>query len=421
MRVVFDASPRPSRRAKALERILPVDTSRRAIAARKRRTTIARDLAEYRKTPADRLPMHVRHCHGTGANDWWIHTCMKHAMDGVVTRIPYHCNSWRCPVCRHHEAHIMYARIAKAAEPLDPNGWCFLVLTLDRHGTYTDVRKWQNAQAAYKDLSTMSGLFMQNLRRWQARELKESIQETGSSGGWEVTKKQWVATVEAHKAKTGGWPHVNIMLWSPKLAEWLRKEREEKEADGLSGRDAVLVSRELADCIERAGWGIMSTAEAADSPNAVAGYITKIANKADQTTGEIAKLTQLPMNAPFKFRRLRCGVGFLPPRKKNPNVTGALVRRQREGFGGGIDVLPIHSIKDPKLIEFSERACAREEQIFIAELEAEVRCVRQLKRFGHAAVELPPVTRWLGKLRLERGPPMNDTLLEHEKYLARPA
>lgn len=366
---------------------------RRHEAAKNRAKSIRSDLAKFRATPSDQLPFHVRHCHETGCREWWIHVVKKNALKGAVTRVPYRCNSWRCPVCRHHEAHVMFARIAKASEVLDPTGWCFFVLTLDRNGTYSGEKRWENAQEAYRDLSRLRGRFFANLRRFQKKM------------GWAPVRGQWVSTTEAHRAKTGGWPHLNVMVWSPALAEFLRSERAERERQGISGREAIVVTCELLDALERAGFGVMSTAEAARDAAAVAGYITKIAGKADQTTGEITKLTQLPLNMPFRFRRLASGVGFLPPRAKNPDVTGSLVRRQRQGIGGGIDVLPIFRLTKPDLIAISERACALEERIFMAELEAMVRCSKLYKKHGIDAISIPPITHWLGTVRLAQGPP----------------
>jgi hypothetical protein len=390
-------------RERPLSEWMPSPTKKQT-AAKRRAEQSKRDLEAYRRRPTTDIPLSVRHCYNTGARDWWIHTEEKAHLGGMVTRVPYCCGSWRCPICKHFDAHQMFARIHAASEGLDPTGWCFFVLTLDRNGTYSGEKRWENAREAYKELGKMRAAFFQNLRRWMAREKMTPC------------RNRWVATTEAHKEKTGGWPHMNLLVWSPELAEWLRKEKAAKESDRVAGRDAILVSRELADVVDRAGFGIMSTAEAARSGDAVAGYITKIAGKVDQTTGEITKLCQLPYNAPLRFRRLATGKGFLPPRKKNDAVTGTLVRRQRNGLGGGFDVLPVLNLK-PELWPLSERACALEDQIFGDELEALQRCKRQVKQFGPSCVEIPPVTRWLGRVRLERGPP-HAKVLDLEKYLA---
>lgn len=270
-----------------------------------------------------------------------------------------------------------------AFSPLDATGTCLLVLTLDRYGTYSGEEKWKTAQEAYRDLSRMTGEFLKRLRRWM------------KSQGWDVLQNQWVATVEAHRS---GWPHVNLVLWSPELANWISTETAEKVADGLTAQDARFVSRQLADIVTGSGWGLISTAERARSAEESLGYICKTAGKVDESIGELAKLSQLPTNAPFRFRRIRSGKGFLPPRKSNPATTGTLVRRRL--YEGTRMAEPLHSIVDPKLIALSAASCALEESIWIQESEVAARCPRQVRQWGMAAAELPPVTRWRGEVRL---------------------
>lgn len=276
----------------------------------------------------------------------------------------------------------------QAFEPLDPTGACLLVLTLDRLGTYSGERRWENAKEAYQDLSALTQEFMRGLRRWM------------KSLGWTPLKNQWVSTVEMHR---NGWPHMNFVIWSPELAAWLEAEKRAKMADGISEKDTRFVSRELADIVTGAGFGLISTAERARSREESLGYITKLAKKVDESFGELAKLTQLPTAAPPRFRRIRAGKGFLPARRKNAEVTGTLVRRQYSALG--YDVIPLHEIKKPELIEECERCCALEERVWYDELEAQHRCSRQYKQWGQTAIELPPVTRWLGKTRLAQPPP----------------
>jgi hypothetical protein len=272
-----------------------------------------------------------------------------------------------------------------AFQPLTADGCILLVLTLDRHGTYSRKRLWENAKAAYKDLGRLSTNLMQKLRRWFKR------------NGWAPLTNQWVSTVEMHKS---GWPHVNFVIWHPELAAWID---EEKRAKMLSERksedDARFVSGKLADIVTEAGWGLLSTAERARSREESLGYICKCAGKVEESIGELAKLSQLPTNAPFRFRRLRAGKGFLPARKKSATMTGTLVRRQVSQWG--YDVIPVHNVKADS-VPPSEECCATEERIWYAELEAEVRCARQVKQFGRAAIEVPPVTHWVNKERLER-------------------
>lgn len=289
-----------------------------------------------------------------------------------------------------------------AFEPLDARGCCFFVLTLDRLGTYSGEKKWDDAQSAYRDLGKLSTAFMWRLRRWM------------TSMGWRPLHNQWVQTVEMHKS---GWPHVNLIIWSTELAEWIESETNAKLDDHLDANAAKLVSRELADIVTQSGWGIMSTAERAQSAEAVMGYITKTSGKVEESLGELAKLTQLPNAAPFRFRRLRSGKGFLPKRIKNEELTGTLVRRQNSNDGTR-DVVPLHNVAESR-VEPSEECCATEERIWIGELETAHRCKRQVKQFGMRAVEVPPVTHWFRKQRLAQGP-RNRREESDARYLFRP-
>ncbi|HSQ03454.1 MAG TPA: hypothetical protein VLN59_05435, partial [Burkholderiales bacterium] len=100
--------------------------------------------------------------------------------------------------------------------------------------------------------------------------------------------------------------------------------------------------------------------EAARSSEAIAGYVVKLAGQHDAAAGELAKITQAPLNAPERFRRLRSGKGFLPPRHSDPNVTGCLVRRRR-AVAGDWEICAINAPKDPLQIE--PIACAAEAEL----------------------------------------------------------
>jgi hypothetical protein len=285
---------------------------------------------------------------------------------------------------------------------LPPTDTCLLVLTLDRCGTYSGEKRWKNAQEAYRELGQMSAAMLQRLRRWM------------KSQGWDPLRNQWVSTTEMHR---NGWPHVNLVLSSADLAKWIKTEKNERLADHISEQDAKYVSRELADIVTASGFGLLSTAECAHSTEQALGYICKVAGKQDETIGEIAKLTQLPHAAPPRFRRLRSGKGFLPKRHKS-NMTGTLVRRQNSNDGTR-DVVPLHNVSE-RLVRDSEEACATEERVWIAELEAAHRCARQVKQFGLSAVALPPVTHWFRKQRIAGFIPRkacNDNLFGPETIL----
>ena len=86
---------------------------------------------------------------------------------------------------------------------------------------------------------------------------------------------------------------------------------------------------------------------------------------------EIAKLTQLPLNAPLRFRRMRAGKGRLPKRRKNSDVTGSLMARTFDKDDGSPLVLPMHKVKDPLLIAHLAAICCEEERLWDRERENE--------------------------------------------------
>jgi hypothetical protein len=321
-----------------------------------------------RPTPV--VPRHVAACHHSPhrRERWYVWT-WKRAGSDVQTRVPYQCNSWRCDVCRRHEAAVTFARLKQAAvrPDLDPRGWCFLVLTLDRDG-YFSGQPWSDVTSAYRALGKMTRATLARIgRTWGPETVLEA---SGRSKKLRTVRKlgnRWVSVVEAHRS---GWPHVNLVLWCPELAEILRAERADRLADPEIA-DAVELARDawkrkekvptwirerarkastiggsVSELITSCGWGLQSSAEAADDIEAVLGYGVKVAGLHDASVGELAKITQAPMNAPERFRRLRSGKGFLPPRYKNPDVTGCLIRR-RVSREGDWEIMRVNPPKDP--------------------------------------------------------------------------
>lgn len=306
--------------------------------------------------PAEVIPRHVQAClHSPVKHERWAIWTWARDKPSIQTRVPYQCQSWRCPVCRRHEAAVCFSRIKEAVDPLPADGWVFLVLTLDRNA-YFGGRKWVDVNEAYAELGRMTRSTLGRIGRVWGPET--AVERCGRSRELRTVRKlgnRWVAVVEAHRS---GWPHCNVMLWAPELAAELRRsEREALEdpevADAVAlsrecwrdklpvpasvrekARRASLVGGALRDLLTEAGWGRQSTAEAARSADAVAGYVVKVAGLHDDSAGELAKVTQVPMTAPQRFRRLRSGRGFLPPRRKNPAVTGCLILSQRTSAGG---------------------------------------------------------------------------------------
>lgn len=368
------------------------DVAQQEAEKRKRERRVAR--AKY-LPPV--VPKHVTHCYDRGARDWWIYT-WKVGNPNAKTRIPYRCNSWRCEHCAEHEAAVLFARIKEACAPLDETGFCFFVLTLDRDGKFSG-KPWETAEQAFRELGSMTSKFLKRLRRFAAKQ------------GWTPIRSQWVATVEAHKS---GWPHVNLLIYSPELADWLKNEKNDRVSLGFGKRESILLGIEstpgrfhggpIFTAAVESGWGVQSTAEGGlrGGKDAIAGYMAKVAGSADRVAGEIAKVTQRPLAAPERFRRLRSGVGFLPPRMATPEgVTGTLVRRT--SYRGTVQVLPLHNVKPASQVHVST-ACYQEEAIAIDE-QSVARWNRQVRQCGvpEAQIITPPVSVW-GSGRAVRGP-----------------
>lgn len=307
------------------------------------RGNIGRQFSPY-ADPLVVLPRHVRACQWSqfGHERWFI-WLWQHGRAMVQTRVPYSCGSWRCPVCARHEAAVTFARIKEATSRAEysAGGWVMIVLTLDREGYYSG-KPWPDVNAAYRELSRMTRNFLARLRRAYGH-------EPGSS---------WVAVVEAHRS---GWPHVNLLAYAPSLAAELAAQQCDHRPEEPA-RQRILLAGHLLRTAEATGWGRQSTAEVARSKDAIASYIVKLAGQHDASVGEVAKITQAPMNAPERFHRLRSGKGFLPPRHRNPNVTGVLVRRRRSPEGDW-EIERVNPPKDPSQEDPIRQAIAAEVQL----------------------------------------------------------
>lgn len=311
------------------------------------------------------FPRHVRACqHSRDRRERWAIWTWKRDGSANQTRVPYSCNSWRCEVCRRHEAAVTFARIKQAVQKVDaaqppgaPSGWVFLVATLDRDG-YFSGQPWNDVTAAYQALGKMSRALLDRIGREWGPETREEVRK--KRNGETVVRyvptlgNRWYSVVEAHRS---GWPHVNLVFWCPELAALLRREHADRLEDPAIAdavelardawrrketvpgavrelaRQATVVGGRMRQILEASGWGRQSTAEAARDIEAVISYGVKLAGLHDASVGELAKVTQCPMNAPERFRRLRSGKGFLPPREKDETVTGCMMRRRRSNEG----------------------------------------------------------------------------------------
>lgn len=259
--------------------------------------------------PGWKLPRYVYAC---AENRWHVHTWRFDPETGEVVverKSPFKCLSWRHEgFCRRWLAAQNFSRVSAALAPLRPRDVLLLVLTLDPNHRQTGqpgsekTARWKNRYEAFVELKTC----------W--RQLRKAITK-------HFGKNQWVGTVEVHRS---GWPHYNVILHCPVMADQVGGDwREREQLKAWLRRRAV-----------GAGFGPRFSVERAKSKGAVAGYAVKVAGevehaavkdpKSGKLVGEVIKWTQLPEQAPRHFRRLRSSVKFLPPPHKDPNVSGEL-------------------------------------------------------------------------------------------------
>lgn len=273
-----------------------------------------------------------------------------------IVRGPFFCKSWRCQWgCAEHEAHVMFARMIEAFEPYPAHELVFVVLTLDAEFHRLDFEQLDDV---YRELRA-------RLEWWRKR-LRRQLEKQGLGG----FANRWIAVIEQHET---GVPHVNMVIHCPAWASWLETRRLERKRNGQRDRTARLIANTLdrRDDMDRVwlrmlnecGFGFASTAEQVRSKEEVLGYSASVARHADQThariarlhvgdgppekkrrrrrrrsrdplrmLGELAKKRQLPLRAPKGFRRLRSGVGFLPPRQKG-DKTGCILHHQQTQDG----------------------------------------------------------------------------------------
>lgn len=298
----------------------------------------------YGADPGPSAPKYIKACH---TQSWMLATWSKTSEAPSVSTRPARCCSWRhTGPCAQQKAAEDYSRIQAALAPLPREDICYLVLTLDPSAwDGTGWRGWagetpDRVPNAVKNESAISAAYSALSDRW--RVLACAIRR--DFGAFE-----YVSTVESHR---NGWPHLNVILVSPEIA------RDAVVAHGgLYGWSQAAAGREAARIVlggylERAGFGAIAFLEpagriTADGKDPLAAYVAKLA--ADngtpwdgqshgllstdgevtsldaQIVAEIAKLSQVPHRAPKNFRRLRSSKGFLPPIRRNPDITGILL------------------------------------------------------------------------------------------------
>lgn len=297
---------------------------------------------------ADPGPNSPRYISACFSQSWTLATWKKSDKSAEVKFRPAKCCSWRhVGPCAKSRAAEDYKRIAAALANHDRSHIAYLVLTLDPKAW--DGEGWlgvpgQRRERVRVERGAISQAFDALSDRWHV--LRQSIVR-------EHGKIRYVSTVEVHKS---GWPHLNVIIVSESLANAVTDAQRylrgwDKHAGGREAARMV-----LGGMLESAGFGPIAFIECANKwangeSDALAAYVSKLAAGAGETwngeqsqrslvssmdgriVAEIAKLSQIPYNAPKNFRRLRSSKGFLPPVEKDEDATGMLLDASGQELG----------------------------------------------------------------------------------------
>lgn len=237
-------------------------------------------------------PKYIRACQGK----WWTVETFKKGNPLQKQFRCFECRSWRCGgECARKNSAQWYARI-KTAFDRAPSNWVFMTLTLDQKD-WKAAEGWTAEEVAFRESNKCWALLQDRLK-------------------YAFGKFKYVMTVEQHKK---GWPHFHIAIQNDRIAA----------ACALDGwrefrRDWLKPNSQAC------GFGRICHVELARDLGAISNYIVKCAGDPSALPGELVKESQLPVNAPKGFRRIRASKGFLPPKIKNTEVSGSLVMYERD-------------------------------------------------------------------------------------------
>lgn len=279
-----------------------------------------------------RHPKYVKDCH---FGNWTVTSWKKERVkfdDGAYYRLSrYRCRSWRhAGTCRNERAALDVDRIRGAITESDPRRFVYMVLTFDQRRRAAEVPRLRAELRAQADRLDAQGKRKEAARaRVWAEQDELFLVYRGLLNCWAKLRKRlvrrwgrmrYVAIVEQHRS---GWPHFNVLIESPDLAADCR------QTATVTRRGNVLIvqgwqrvrSRWLRRHAVESGFGPVVYLEPMKSARGLSAYLVKLAG---QLVGEVAKGSQVPVQAPRHFRRLRGSRRFLPPAPKDETVTGRL-------------------------------------------------------------------------------------------------
>lgn len=313
----------------------------------------------FGERPHAHAPGYIHACHEC---KWKLATWKKSEPTAVQWRTA-RCNSWRhAGPCARKKASEDYARIAEALAKHDRSSITYAVLTLDPsawtgEGWEGFAKKRERREEAKHDKTAIGEAYKALCERW-------TVFAAAVKRKW--GKFQYVSTVECHRS---GWPHLNVVFVNDELAQEVSGEARRLHLWGRKSRGREAARRVFGDMLESAGFGRIAFIESAlaiaeSGTDQLAAYIAKLSGAAGgvwdgekrgltaaaddapagevvhsiegHTVGEVTKLSQAPTIAPSHFRRLRSSKGFLPPKRRDPDITGALFDEHGQEMGQSV-------------------------------------------------------------------------------------
>lgn len=211
--------------------------------------------------------------------EWHLHVWNPEDPELTSLHVPWTCRSWRHEGdCRLWKGAQDFARVA-AALNRRPD-WTYIVLTFPQNDW---PEKWK--------------LYRAGVDLW-AKLRKRFVRQWG--------KMEYIQTWEAHAS---GGPHVNVVIGNEDF--FWRSTENWRAVRRTWLRPAAM------EC----GFGKVCWLKSMYSPQGLAGYLTKLSR---ELTGALNK-SQVPVNAPHHFRRIRASQGTLPP-VIHSDFTGRLLK-----------------------------------------------------------------------------------------------
>jgi hypothetical protein len=269
----------------------------------------------------------------------------------------YRCGSWRCGgACGHQRATEDISRIRAGLAQVNPAHCVYAVLTWR-------PRPGEDYAAAYRGI-------LQDWAKFRKRITRK----------WGETR--YITVTERHQ---NGQPHLNVVLVNPRLGAACAGEGWKKVRSGWMRRT-----------VTACGFGPITWLEPMRSLDGLAVYISKLA-------GEIGKHSQVPIEAPAHFRRLRASRGMLPPLPASAGeYAGRLIQRALEDIDAtGVSPLPAFGGR-PCLVDCTEAGAEDPEYKVLDAVEIE----------GGGIAYAKPYTRevqWVS-WQLSRPPPWDSAL-----------